>query len=182
MGVLHVGQDLEISTSFPNELTTMQNTVNVDSALCLFWVITMALLQYQGNVFDRNGLFRLVLLVVLEQGSLPSSPLSSDWQSRLVRLRLMVWTRRKWACMTSDATSPSFLRYISYKYSHLSDSAHVNVLQDPVLFGGTVKYNLDPFNQYTDNQLWTVLEQVSNSDKEMMTHPSQLRVYVNCLC
>ena len=55
----------------------------------------------------------------------------------------------------------SIIPQVSYKYSHLSDSAHVNVLQDPVLFGGTVRYNLDPFNQYTDNQLWTVLEQVS---------------------
>ncbi|KAJ0412254.1 hypothetical protein ATCC90586_006640 [Pythium insidiosum] len=27
--------------------------------------------------------------------------------------------------------------------------------QDPVLFSGTVRINLDPFNQFTDDQLWT---------------------------
>jgi ATP-binding cassette subfamily C (CFTR/MRP) protein 4 len=32
--------------------------------------------------------------------------------------------------------------------------------QDPVLFSGSVRYNLDPFNEYSDTQLWEVLEQV----------------------
>ena len=29
--------------------------------------------------------------------------------------------------------------------------------QDPVLFSGTIRTNLDPFNQYTDKDLWDVL-------------------------
>ena len=33
-------------------------------------------------------------------------------------------------------------------------------LQDPVLFTGTLRYNLDPFDLYPDNQLWDVLQRV----------------------
>ncbi|XP_065916533.1 ATP-binding cassette sub-family C member 4-like isoform X2 [Dysidea avara] len=32
--------------------------------------------------------------------------------------------------------------------------------QDPVLFSGTVRYNLDPFNELEDHQLWNALEEV----------------------
>ena len=30
--------------------------------------------------------------------------------------------------------------------------------QDPVLFGGTLRFNLDPFEQHNDTQLWKTLE------------------------
>ena len=33
-------------------------------------------------------------------------------------------------------------------------------LQDPVLFGGTIRYNLDPFDVYNDSDIWGALEQV----------------------
>lgn len=32
--------------------------------------------------------------------------------------------------------------------------------QDPVLFSGTMRYNLDPFNDFPDEDLWAALEQV----------------------
>ena len=36
----------------------------------------------------------------------------------------------------------------------------VCMIQDPVLFSGTVRYNLDPFNKLEDYQLWDALEEV----------------------
>ncbi|KXJ06205.1 Multidrug resistance-associated protein 4 [Exaiptasia diaphana] len=32
--------------------------------------------------------------------------------------------------------------------------------QDPVLFGGTLRHNLDPFNEYSDKDLWNALDEV----------------------
>ncbi|XP_065369875.1 probable multidrug resistance-associated protein lethal(2)03659 [Calliphora vicina] len=32
--------------------------------------------------------------------------------------------------------------------------------QEPVLFSGTMRYNLDPFDEYSDNKLWEALEEV----------------------
>ena len=34
------------------------------------------------------------------------------------------------------------------------------ITQDTVLFGGTLKRNMDPFSQYTDQELWTALGEV----------------------
>ena len=32
--------------------------------------------------------------------------------------------------------------------------------QEPTLFDGTVRFNLDPLNKYNDMELWTVLQRV----------------------
>jgi len=32
--------------------------------------------------------------------------------------------------------------------------------QEPVLFSGTLRKNLDPFDEYTDDVLWSALEEV----------------------
>lgn len=32
--------------------------------------------------------------------------------------------------------------------------------QEPVLFSGTMRYNLDPFEQYPDEKLWQALQEV----------------------
>ena len=40
-------------------------------------------------------------------------------------------------------------------------------VQDPVLFSGTVRYNLDPFDEYKDHQMWDVLEEVSSLYKNI---------------
>lgn len=34
------------------------------------------------------------------------------------------------------------------------------VPQDPSLFQGTIRYNLDPFNEYSDNDLWEAIKMV----------------------
>ncbi|TDG43887.1 hypothetical protein AWZ03_009693 [Drosophila navojoa] len=36
--------------------------------------------------------------------------------------------------------------------------------QEPVLFSGTMRYNLDPFDEYSDSKLWSSLEEVKLKD------------------
>ena len=38
-------------------------------------------------------------------------------------------------------------------------SALTIIPQDPVLFSGSLRMNLDPFNSYSDQQVWAALEQ-----------------------
>jgi len=49
--------------------------------------------------------------------------------------------------------------------------------QDPVLFIGTIRYNLDPFEKYTDVAIWEALERTSMKDKVKML-PEQLDTMV----
>lgn len=40
--------------------------------------------------------------------------------------------------------------------------------QDPVLFSGTIRYNLDPFSQFQDDELWTVIEEVPTTFTQVL--------------
>ena len=46
--------------------------------------------------------------------------------------------------------------------------------QDPVLFSGTLRFNLDPFNEYNDNEVWDILKKcelynfVSNLNNKLL--------------
>lgn len=43
--------------------------------------------------------------------------------------------------------------------------SHISIIpQEPILFSGTLRRNLDPFERFTDNDLWTALEEVEMKD------------------
>jgi len=45
--------------------------------------------------------------------------------------------------------------------------------QDPVMFSATVRFNLDPFEQYSDMHIWQVLEDIHLKD-HIMSLPGKL--------
>jgi ABC-type multidrug transport system fused ATPase/permease subunit len=51
------------------------------------------------------------------------------------------------------------------------------VPQDPVLFAGTLRFNLDPEGIYTDDHIWRVLEETSMS-KEVSSNPLKIDMVV----
>lgn len=49
--------------------------------------------------------------------------------------------------------------------------------QDPVMFSATVRFNLDPFDDHSDEEVWTVLENVNMKDY-VLSLPKQLKEMV----
>lgn len=49
--------------------------------------------------------------------------------------------------------------------------------QDPVLFSGTLRFNLDPFEEHNDEKIWNALEQVNDRDKFFESKASQINIH-----
>jgi len=64
------------------------------------------------------------------------------------------------------------------KLKDIRSSVVTLIPQTPFLFSGTLRMNLDPFNEYSDKQIWEVLEQV-HLKKACMDFPNKLKYIVS---
>lgn len=57
---------------------------------------------------------------------------------------------------------------------------HLTIIpQDPVMFSGTLRYNLDPFDKYTDAEVWEALERAHLKEDIIAKFPDKLKHYVS---
>lgn len=63
----------------------------------------------------------------------------------------------------------TILKKSSCKSTHCAIQTHSTsykngLFQDPVLFSGSLRFNIDPFDKFTDEQIWAALEQAHLED------------------
>lgn len=56
-------------------------------------------------------------------------------------------------------------------------SAITIIPQDPILFSGTLRFNMDPFERYTDQEIWTALDH-ANLREFASTQPNKLEYMI----
>ena len=78
----------------------------------------------------------------------------SGKSSLLMALTRLVAPPLRTGLITLDGTDISELPLLPYR------STICVIPQEPTLFDGTVRFNLDPLNKYNDMELWTVLQRV----------------------
>lgn len=74
----------------------------------------------------------------------------------------MEWTLATLGCKSCAHESRSVETiFLDFSPNHCLIIYFVQIIpQDPVLFSGTLRFNLDPFQVYNDAQLWAALENV----------------------
>lgn len=108
-------------------------------------------------------------------GFAPFSHLLSDWFPHVVRFFFKNLSRLTFFlvhqafrpplgernCIISDTC---FLLVYFAPIFTFNNKYFVGSIQDPILFSGSLRKNLDPFDQYGDSELWNALEEVLVQD------------------